>query len=145
MGTNTHQTSYNYPAISVLGTCLLVAAGLLAIFVSQLETLYVIVSLSLFSIGLMIALRAFGISLTRSRYEIITTSHLIFLPKDTGRKEKTRLYGSLIVQVFISIIFAATQSSTNFAFGILGSVFALGNLNMWAILNGTFKKKKRNS
>ena len=145
MGTNTHKTSYNYPAISVAGTCLLVTVGLLAIFVSQLETLYVIASLSLFSIGLITALRAFGISLTRSRYEIITTSHLIILPKHTGRKEKTRLYGSLIVQVSISIIFAATQSSTNFAFGILASVFALGNLNMWAILNGTFKKKKRNS
>ena len=142
MGSNTHKTSYNYPAISVAGTCLLATAGLLAIFVSQLETLYVIVSLSLFSIGLMTALRAFGISLTRSRHEIVTTSHLIFLPKHTGRKEKTGLYGSLTVQVVISIIFAATQSSTNFAFGILASVFALGNLNMWAILNGTYKKRK---
>ena len=142
MGSNTHKTSYNYPAISVAGTCLLATAGLLAIFVSQLETLYVIVSLSLFSIGLMTALRAFGISLTRSRHEIITTSHLILLPKHTGRKEKTGLYGSLTVQVVISIIFAATQSSTNFAFGILASVFALGNLNMWAIVNGTYKKRK---
>ena len=141
MGRNTDKTSYSYPAISIAGTSLLATVGLLAIFISQLETLYVIVSLSLFSIGLMTALRAFGISLTRSRYEIITTSHLIFLPKHSGRKEKTRLYGSLIVQVSISIIFAATQSSTNFAFGILASLFALGNLNMWAILNGTFNKK----
>jgi len=141
VGRNTDKTSYSYPAISVAGTSLLATVGLLAIFISQLETLYVIVSLSLFSIGLMTALRAFGISLTRSRYEIITTSDLILLPKHTGRKEKAGLYGSLIIQVVISIFFAATQSSTNFAFGILASLFALGNLNMWAILNGTFNKK----
>jgi len=141
MTTNAHETSYNYPVFSAVGTSLLIATGLLAIFVSNLEVLYIVVSLTLFVTGLMLALRAFAVSLTRSRYEIITTSHLIILPKIAGRKVKIRLYGSLGTQIIVSILLAATQSSTNFAFGILASVFALGNLNMWAILNGTFKKK----
>ncbi|MEG3586997.1 MAG: hypothetical protein VX353_06880 [Actinomycetota bacterium] len=141
MTKNAHETNYNYPVFSTVGTSILVATGLLAIFISNLEVLYIVVSLTLFVTGLMLALRAFGVSLTRSRYEIVTTSHLIILPKNTGRKVKIRLYGSLGTQVIVSILFAATQSSTNFAFGILASVFALGNLNMWAILNGTFKKK----
>ena len=141
MTKNAHEANYNYPVFSTVGTSILVATGLLAIFISNLEVLYIVVSLTLFVTGLMLALRAFGVSLTRSRYEIVTTSHLIILPKNTGRKVKIRLYGSLGTQVIVSILFAATQSSTNFAFGILASVFALGNLNMWAILNGTFKKK----
>ncbi|HJM28077.1 MAG TPA: hypothetical protein QF776_03315 [Acidimicrobiales bacterium] len=98
-------------------------------------------SLTLFALGFVTSLKAFAISITRSRHEIITTSHLIVLPKQTETRIKVGLYGSLLVQITVSITFAATQSSTNFAFGILASVFALGNLNMWAILNGTFHKR----
>jgi len=141
VGSAKNGASFSYPNSSLWGMCSLAVSGLIAIFSSSLEFLYVVVSLFLFAVGLFLSFRAFAISLARSRYEIITTSDLILLPKGTTQKVKICLYGSLLGQIIISIFYAATQSSSIFAFGILASVFALGNLNMWAIVNGTFKKR----
>ena len=141
MKTSFKNSFYYYSNLSLGGACVLFASGIFAIIFSSLDSLYVVTSLTLFALGFVTSLKAFAISITRSRHEIITTSHLIVLPKQTETRIKVGLYGSLLVQITVSITFAATQSSTNFAFGILASVFALGNLNMWAILNGTFHKR----
>tara|TARA_B100000029_G_scaffold480578_1_gene528726 strand:+ start:135 stop:560 length:426 start_codon:yes stop_codon:yes gene_type:complete len=127
--------------ISWLGTLTFLTAGFLAMFISGLEPLFVITSLVLFGSGLIMALRAFTVSIARSRYEMISTADLVIIPKGVQTNARLNLYGSLATQVTASIAFAATQSSTNFAFGILASVFALGNVNIWAISNGTFKKR----
>ena len=95
----------------------------------------------MFSVGVLLGMRAFAQSVSKSRYEVITTIDLIKLPQNTPQRVKLILYGSLGVQVIGSIVLASLQSSTNFAFGILASLFALGSLNMWAIINGRFKKR----
>ena len=115
--------------------------GIIASIESKIEILFVIVSLTMFAIGVLLGLRAFLQSISRSRFEVITTIDLIKLPQNTSSGIKATLYGSLAIEIIGSVILASIQSSTNFAFGILASLFALGNLNMWAIMNGTFKKR----
>ena len=88
MGSAKNGASFSYPNSSLWGMCSLAVSGLIAIFSSSLEFLYVVVSLFLFAVGLFLSFRAFAISLARSRYEIITTSDLILLPKGTTQKVK---------------------------------------------------------
>ena len=127
--------------LSGIGTVLFLLIGVVASIQSSFEVVYVIVSLTMFSIGVLLGMRAFAQSVSKSRYEIITTIDLIKLPKATPQKIKVVLYGSLAIEVIGSIVLASMQSSSNFAFGVLASLFALGSLNMWAIINGRFKKR----
>ena len=127
--------------LSGIGTALFLLTGVIASIQSSFEIVYVIVSLTMFSVGVLLGIRAFAQSVSKSRYEIITTIDLIKLPQNTPQRVKLILYGSLGVQVIGSIVLASLQSSTNFAFGILASLFALGSLNIWAIMNGRFQKR----
>ena len=127
--------------LSVIGTALFLLTGVVASIQSAFEIVYVIVSLAMFSIGVLLGMKAFAQSVSKSRYEIITTIDLIKLPQGTPQRTKVILYGSLAVEIIGSIVLASLQSSTNFAFGILASLFALGSLNMWAIMNGSFQKR----
>tara|TARA_B100000287_G_scaffold66910_1_gene58450 strand:+ start:133 stop:555 length:423 start_codon:yes stop_codon:yes gene_type:complete len=136
-----HAKSNYLVKLSVIVTALFLITGIIATLQSAFETVYVIVSLTMFSIGVLLGMRAFAQSVSKSRYEIITTVDLIKLPQNTPQKIKLALYGSLGIQAIGSIVLASIQSSTNFAFGVLASLFALGSLNMWAIMNGRFKKK----
>ena len=135
-----HAKSNYLVKLSGIGTTLFLITGVIATMQSAFEIIYVIVSLTMFSIGVLLGMRAFAQSVSKSRYEIITTIDLIKLPKATPQKIKVVLYGSLAIEVIGSIVLASMQSS-NFAFGILASLFALGSLNMWAIINGRFKKR----
>ena len=121
--------------LSGIGTTLFLITGVIATIQSAFEIIYVIVSLTMFSIGVLLGMRAFAQSVSKSRYEIITTIDLIKLPKATPQKIKVVLYGSLAIEVIGSIALASMQPSSNFAFGVLASLFALGSLNMWAIIN----------
>ena len=116
--------------LSGIGTALFLLTGVIASIQSSFEIVYVIVSLTMFSVGVLLGMRAFAQSVSKSRYEIITTIDLIKLPQNTPQRVKLILYGSLGVQVIGSIVLASLQSSTNFAFGILASLFALGSLNI---------------
>jgi len=127
--------------LSYIGTALFLITGVVASIQSAFEIVYVIVSLTMFSIGVLLGMRAFAQSVSKSRYELITTIDLIKLPQGTPQKIKVMLYGSLMIEVIGSIVIASMQSSSNFAFGVLASLFALGNLNMWAIINGRFQKR----
>mgnify|MGYP001196131951 FL=1 len=127
--------------LSCIGTALFLITGVVASIQSAFEIVYVIVSLTMFSIGVLLGMRAFAQSVSKSRYELITTIDLIKLPQGTPQKIKAMLYGSLMIEVIGSIVIASMQSSSNFAFGVLASLFALGNLNMWAIINGRFQKR----
>ena len=127
--------------LSGIGTVLFLLIGVVASIQSSFEVVYVIVSLTMFSVGVVLGMRAFAQSVLKSRYEIITTIDLIKLPQDTPQRVKLILYGSLAIEIIGSIVLASLQSSTNFAFGILASLFALGSLNMWAIMNGRFQKR----
>ncbi len=127
--------------LSGIGTALFLLTGVVASIQSAFEIVYVIVSLTMFSIGVLLGMSAFAQSVSKSRYEIIITIDLIKLPQDTPQRVKLILYGSLAIEVIGSIVLASLQSSTNFAFGILASLFALGSLNMWAIMNGRFQKR----
>ena len=136
-----HAKSNYLIKLSGIGTALFLLTGVVASIQSSFEIVYVIVSLTMFSIGVLLGMRAFAQSVSKSRYEIITTIDLIKLPQDTPQRVKLILYGSLAIEIIGSILLASLQSSTNFAFGILASLFALGSLNMWAIMNGGFQKR----
>ena len=135
-----HAKSNYLIKLSGIGTALFLLTGVVASIRSSFEVIYVIVSLTMFSVGVLLGIRAFAQSVSKSRYEVITTIDLIKLPTDTPQRVKLILYGSLAIEVIGSIVLASLQSSTNFAFGILASLFALGSLNMWAIMNGRFQK-----
>ena len=127
--------------LSGIGTTLFLLTGVIATIQSSFEIIYVIVSLTMFSVGVLLGMRAFAQSVSKSRYEIITTIDLIKLPQNTPQKIKVNSLWFTWGEVIGSIVLASLQSSSNFAFGILASLFALGSLNMWAIMNGRFKKR----
>ena len=55
------------------------------------------------------------------------------------------LWGSFVVNFLAGIVLAAISASTNFAFGILASVYPLGNVNMWAISHGSYTERTNTS
>ena len=68
--------------LSGIGTALFLLIGVVASIQSSFEVVYVIVSLTMFSVGVFLGMRAFAQSVSKSRYEIITTIDLIKLPQD---------------------------------------------------------------
>jgi hypothetical protein len=131
----------NYLIKSWVGSAVLLTCALLAVLIEKIEILYVGISLGLFAVGIVLCIRAFARSLVRSRYQVITTSDLFLLSTVAPRSIRLWHWGSFISQVITGIVFAVLQESTNFAFGILASVFALGNVSMWAMTHCSFPER----
>jgi hypothetical protein len=135
----------NYETTSWMGTIIFLICGFLAIAFETLELAYVILSLSIFCIGLVLSSVAFLKSLELSRHQTVTTGDLFLLSMSFPRRIRIILWGSFSVNLIAGIFFAALSSSTNFAFGILASVYPIGNLNMWAISHGSFTGRENTS
>ncbi len=135
----------NYLHTSWVGTTTLLITGLLATLLEQIEVLYAIVSLAIFGMGVALCLMAFIRSLGRSRYKVITTADLFLLSMSSPRRIRISLWGSFSLSFLVGIVLAAISSSSNFAFGILASVFPLGNVNMWAISHGSYTERTSTS
>jgi len=123
----------------------LLICGLLATAFESIEALYAAVSLGIFTIGVLLCALAFGRSLGKSRYLIVTTGDLFLLSTSFPRRIRIWLWGSFAVNLVTGIVLAGISTSTNFAFGILASVYPLGNVNMWAISHGSFKERTNTS
>jgi len=135
----------NYETTSWMGTIAFLICGFLAVTFKSLEIAYVILSLSIFCIGLVLSSIAFLRSLELSRHQAVTTGDLFLLSISFPRRIRIILWGSFSVNLIAGIFFAALSSSTNFAFGILASVYPIGNLNMWAISHMSFTERKNTS
>ena len=135
----------NYETTSWVGTIVFLICGFLAIGFTSLEIAYVILSLSIFCLGLVLSSIAFLRSLELSRHQTVTTGDLFLLSMSFPRRIRITLWGSFSVNLIAGIFFAALSSSTNFAFGILASVYPIGNLNMWAISHGSFTGRENTS
>ena len=135
----------NYEATSWMGTIVFLICGFLATVFKSLEIAYVVLSLSIFCIGLVLSSIAFLRSLELSRHQTVTTGDLFLLSMSFPRRNRIILWGSFSVNLIAGIFFAALSSSTNFAFGILASVYPIGNLNMWAISHTSFTGRQNTS
>ncbi len=135
----------NYETTSWVGTIVFLICGFLAIGFTSLEIAYVILSLSIFCLGLVLSSIAFLRSLELSRHQTVTTGDLFLLSMSFPSRIRITLWGSFSVNLIAGIFFAALSSSTNFAFGILASVYPIGNLNMWAIYHGSFTGRENTS
>ena len=138
-------TKINYLYTSWVGTAILLICGMSAIAFQSMEALYAVVSLGIFAIGVLLWALAFGRSLEKSRYLIVTTGDLFLLSTSFPRRIRIWLWGSFAVNLVTGIVLAGISTSTNFAFGILASVYPLGNVNMWAISHGSFKERANTS
>lgn len=119
----------------------LLSCALLAASIEKIEILYVSVSLGLFAVGVVLCIWAFARSLVRSRYQVITTSDLFLLSTVAPRSIRLWHWSAFIAHAVTGIVFAVLRTSTNFAFGILASVFALGNVSMWAMTHCSFPER----
>ena len=135
----------NYEISSWVGTVAFVFCGFLAISFEALEIVYVVFSLCIFCIGLALSAIAFLKSLELSRHQIVTTSDLFLLSVSFPKRSRVALWTSFTANLIAGILLASFSTSTNFAFGILASVFPIGNVNMWAITHGSFRERKNTS
>ena len=135
----------NYLHASWAGTAILLICGLLATAFEEMEILYASISLGIFGIGVVLCILAFVRSLGKSRYEVFTTGDLFLLSTSFPRRVRMWLWGSFVVNFLAGIVLAAISASTNFAFGILASVYPLGNVNMWAISHGSYTERTNTS
>ena len=120
----------NYSISSWAGTSIFLISGFSAIAFESLEIIYVILSLGLLCIGITMCSIAFLKSL-----EFLMS---IAFP----RRDRMTLWSSFAVSLLAGILLPVMSTSTNFAFGILASVYPIGNVNMWAISHGSFIERK---
>tara|TARA_B110000014_G_C19929513_1_gene480841 strand:- start:162 stop:593 length:432 start_codon:yes stop_codon:yes gene_type:complete len=138
-------TKINYLYASWTGTAILLISGLLATAFESMESFYAAISLGIFAIGVLLCALAFGRSLEKSRYLIVTTGDLFLLSTSFPRRIRIWLWSSFAVNLVTGIVLAGITTSTNFAFGILASVYPLGNVNMWAISHGSYRERTNTS
>ena len=131
----------NYLIRSWVGSAVLLTCAFLAVLIEKIEIIYVSVSLGLFAVGVVLCIWAFARSLVRSRYQVVTTSDLFLLSTVAPRSIRLWHWSAFIAYVVTGIVFAVLRTSTNFAFGILASVFALGNVSMWAMTHCSFPER----
>ena len=131
----------NHLMRSWVGAIVLLSCAFLAASIEKIELLYVSVSLGLFAVGVVFCIWAFTRSLVRSRYEVITTSDLFLLSTVAPRSIRLWHWSAFTAYAVTGIVFAILRTSTNFAFGILASVFALGNVSMWAMTHCSFPER----
>jgi hypothetical protein len=132
----------NYSISSWAGTSIFLISGFSAIAFESLEIIYVILSLGLLCIGITMCSIAFLKSLELSRHQIVTTGDLFLMSIAFPRRDRMTLWSSFAVSLLAGILLPVMSTSTNFAFGILASVYPIGNVNMWAISHGSFIERK---
>ena len=123
---------------SWVGTALFAVSAVAAAAVpSVFEALSVAVALVLFALGCGAFLWAYGIAISRSRFEVVSIGGVFLL---TGAPVPVRLnlLGSLGAQVVVALVTASVRPFTGLAFGVLVPMLGLGPAGLWGARYGSF-------
>lgn len=120
------------------------------VFDDVFRVVIVVVSLSLFAVGVATFLIGFFAAVQRSRESEISVSQLFFLTGEVAPREvKVPMLGALAVQTVVGIATAIARPSTDgktgsvLAFGVLVPMLGLGLNGLWASRHGAFAARGR--
>lgn len=127
---------------SWLGTVLFVATAVPATLgVSAFNLPAAIVALTLFGVGIVVFLWAYGVAIGRSRTDAMGIGGLFFLAGSAPKLVQRQMMGSLLVQVVVGLGTATAKPFTAIAFGVLVAMFGLGLAGLWGARFGEFESR----
>jgi hypothetical protein len=131
-------------AVSLAGTALFTLVAVVeAVVMGWTQPVGVFVALSLFFIGCLTCLVAYGVAVGRSRAEEIGVGGLYFLGGTVAPpKVRWLLDGALAVQVVVALVTAGVRPYTPLAFGVLVPMFGIGQNGLWAARHGHFGPRR---
>jgi hypothetical protein len=132
--------------LDVVGTAVFTVTAIAgAISSGTLRNIAAVVAFTLFAIGSVLFLIAYGRAVARSRFETISVGGLYFLSGCAPRSVQVRLLGLVVLQTVVAIATSAATASvrpfTPLAFGLLVPMFGLGCCGLWGAFHGTFPKR----
>jgi hypothetical protein len=98
----------------------------------------VIVSLVLFTVGVVAFAWAYLVAIGRSRTDLLGMGGLFFLAGSAPRSVQRNLVGSFIIEVVLALATASARPFTPVAFAILAPMYGLGVMGLWGAKFGTF-------
>ena len=101
----------------------------------------VVVSVALFAIGIAAFLWAYGVAVSRSRYEQVSIGGVYFLAT-APKVVRVRVGLAFAVQLVAAITTAALRPFTTQAFAALAPMFGLGLAGLWGARYGTFPERE---
>lgn len=119
-------------------TGLFAATAVAATIFDDLRLLAAIVALTLFGIGTIVFLMAFGLAVGRSRTEAIGIGGLYFLVGSAPAPVQRSLLASFVVQIVVGVVTASIRIFTSLAFGTLVPLLGLGLAGLWGARHGEF-------
>ena len=99
------------------------------------------VSISLFVVGCVVFLVAYGYAVWRSRLDSMGVGGLFFLAGSAPTPIRRSLLGSLAVQLVVAFGAASLEPFTAAAFGILAPILPLGLCGLWGARYGWFEPR----
>ncbi|MEE9415936.1 MAG: hypothetical protein V3V01_11675 [Acidimicrobiales bacterium] len=124
------------------GTAVFVATAIPATLgVEALRLAAAVVALILFGLGIVVFLGAYGVAIVRSRTDAMGIGGLFFLAGSAPKLVQRHMMGSLLIQVLVGLITAATRPFTAIAFGVLVAMFGLGLAGLWGAKFGKFESR----
>jgi len=115
-----------------------ITAALAVIDRDRFGVLAVVVALTLFFVGCVVFLWAFGVAVNRSRTDAIGIGGLYFLAGSAPRDVQVALLVPFGVQIVVALVTAGLRPFTSLAFGVLVPMFGLGQAGLWGARYGTF-------
>lgn len=108
---------------------------------TDLVTPYVLVSMTMFFVGIVVFLVAYVRAVGRSRVDSISVAGLFFGSGSAPVRVRWHLMGSFATQVVVGFGAAAVHVYTPTAFGILAPMYGIAVAGMWGARHGVFEPR----
>ena len=105
----------------------------------------VIVSVVMFSLGVLLLALAFALGVRRSRAEEVSVSGLFLLQGSSPSVVRKVLLGSVLTQLTAALVASGLRIYTEMAFAILAPTFVFGLASVWAGRYGSFPLRTSDS
>ena len=141
----------NIVRANIVGTALFAMSATYAatVFTPNARLVGVVVSLTLFAIGVATFIWGYFTAVQRSRHDEIAVATLFLLTVGVAEpRVRLAMNGCLAAQTLVALGTALSRSSTDsqagstLAFGVLVPLFGLGLNGLWASRNGKFAARK---
>jgi len=101
----------------------------------------VIVSVTMFALGLFLLLFGLLYGLKRSRVEIVTVAGLFLLQNSAPRSIQRLFALSMVLQLAVAFTAAALKPYTDIAFVLLAPMLPVGSAALWSAQHGIFPER----
>jgi hypothetical protein len=98
----------------------------------RLDLPFAIISAALFGGGILLLSLGFWNGIQRSRVDDVTLTGLLAIDKThVPASARNKLWGAIVIQVVVSVLFASLRPFTQQAFGLLVPTVGLGIATLW--------------